>query len=257
MKQFLALCLLASVLLVAWGCAASGNTSHLFGNSPAETNNEDNGEGDDGGMNKKISSDRIIQYLNEKYGEKFTYLYSDGNYFSDTDRYYVSCESLPGEKITVEVKGLNKNIEDLRDNYLLFKHQKEIYALILSAAEAEFGQSNVIVYYSTGVSVPNEKLPADATLDQILNDDGVLLSALIEVRSGKLTTLEQAERAMQSVTSRGCRYALSIVALEAPLYGTLSVDEINQRVEKDDYEHLAVLSKGSNRARSSWYDGGG
>lgn len=208
---------------------------------------------ENGGKETTVNKDtaRILRYLEDKYGEPFSYVDSTGDSMSGTHSFFVGCDSMPGEKIKVSIDRYNKEDELIRDNYLLFKYHDEIYDMILQELRAEFG--DVVLYYLPGVSVPRASLSADASLDELLDDSGVNLTALIEVRASRLNSLEQVKKSVHSIISRGCRYYFTFISVEEELFGTLSKKELNDRLWKDTYKHTAVLARGEGGVQTSWY----
>jgi hypothetical protein len=88
-----------------------------------------------------ISNDGALAYMEEKYGEKFTFIKSEvGMSFSNTRYVYVSCESLPGKEIVVTVVREKGNIETYRDKYMNVYFEDSVDEYISSIANNYFDE---------------------------------------------------------------------------------------------------------------------
>ena len=238
MKRFLAIFLLITILLGGSGCTMN----------PTQTTESTESGGKEVTVNKNTA--RILHHLEEKYGEPFFYVGPTGDSMSGTHSFFVGCDSMPGEEIKVSIDHYNKEDELIRDNYLLFKYHNEIYDMLLRGLQTEFG--DVVLYYLPGVSVPRANLPADASLDDLLDDSGIIISASAEVRASRLNSLEQAENALLCITTRGCRYYFSLISVEEEQFGKLSYEELSNGALAGEYEHFAVFVKGDGGVQTSW-----
>ena len=196
-------------------------------------------------------TERVLNYLENKYGEKFSYVGPAGDSMSGIHSFFVACESMPEKRILVEIDNYKEKSELIRDNYLLFKYYDDIYIMLLRELQAQFG--DVVLYYLPGVSVPKANLPATASLDELLNDSGIIIAASAEVRASRLKSIEQVENAVRSITSRGCRYYLTFISIEEEQFSLLSNEELSNRASDKNFVHFAELVKGDGGTRATWY----
>ena len=86
----------------------------------------------------KDSDDRALEYLEQKYGEKFEYdsTFGTGTVFSTPDKrkIFVTCKSLPEKRILVAISGKGKK-ETYSDNYMEYFYEKKTADYLSKAAE--------------------------------------------------------------------------------------------------------------------------
>ena len=79
-----------------------------------------------------------LDYMEKKYGEKFTYLDTHGAFmFANSDKITVSCESLPGREIYVSVQRKNGK-ETYADSYMAHYFAGQVEDFVIDIAKDYF-----------------------------------------------------------------------------------------------------------------------
>ena len=210
-----------------------------------------------------------IAVLEERYDESFKYAGGSGNSdsMSGTKKFYVSCDSMPEAKIYVCMRvtkqaknGLFITQDDyldpsvvITDNYLMYKYQDDIYALLEDGISQKF--SAYEIFFEPTNATPENPMSADTSLEEMLDDSETWISALVEVRGSELGSLEQAQKAVSTISDHGCSYAISFVAVEDNLCGTLSLEELQDCLRFENYVNYVILSQGRNGyTQADWID---
>jgi len=195
-----------------------------------------------------------VDYLEEKYGEKFTVstTYGGGCCGSYDYEMYVSCDSLPGKEIHVYADNLKESDQVISDNYLMYKHEDEILEYIKKQVAKEF--EHTVIYWHIVDMTLAPALPADATLEQILKDPGANLNVKIDVLEGELTDMEQVQRAMEDIKANVADYEFLFVSVEKENFGKLRPGELISRYNDNDIVAGATSYCINGHYREVWRD---
>ena len=102
-------------------------------------------------------NDGALEYMEQRYGEKFTYVRSHGSFMSYTDRgIMVSCESLPGKEIYVSISKKDGE-ERYYDNYMEYYFARQVEDYIVGVAKNYFDDVSFEVSFSA--------VPIDPAID--------------------------------------------------------------------------------------------
>lgn len=195
-----------------------------------------------------------LAYLEEKYGEPFTYAGATGNSMSGTHAFYADCESLPGKHVKVAVVGFQASDYTVRDNYLLLKYEEEIRQYLLEQAQTEFSDVR-LHYYETKVTL-SEDLPADATLEQVLHDPEAYVSAVFEVRADAMTEPSGAARVAERVAADLKQYDVEFLAVEDDRFGTMTDEEADECISRGTYVRYASYVCLHDQVQTQWKEAG-
>lgn len=207
-KEKFKLILLLSILLVSMltlsGCSWKKNSdgSYTLGISGSDANA------------------LALDYLEQKYGEKFEYAYPYGSSFgSNTHELLAKCESLPGNLVFVQIKNFRCEDKVFGDNYLAVKYHDEIIEFFQDCANNVFGEANI--YYDTPNTTLPSELSANTTFDEFITDVGVSQRFTVEIRKNKFTSEEQVEQLADVVSEKvSADFDISVAIVSDNVYGS-------------------------------------
>ena len=170
-----------------------------------------------------------LTYMEEKYGEKFEYINSDGTSFINTIYIYVSCESLPGKEITVTVDG------DIRsptysDNYMehYFKEQVEEY--MSNVAEDYFDEFTL----TSGVMIrSSDNVYLGMTFDEYLQNEPKTIWGSLKIADSDEETVREFVYELKRL---GLHFSFDITIL--------SVEERYSASYYNDSDDIEIYMKG-------------
>lgn len=202
-----------------------------------------------GKSNRVKAEEIVIGHLEEKYGESFSAAgtYGEG---TSTVEMYVTCESLPGVKIHVYADNWKKSDRTIRDNYLMYKHWDEIQAYIQEQVTKEF--KNAIIHAEIVNQTLSAQISADATLEQILHDEGALLHVRIDVSESDFMNIDQAKRIIAQIQKDVTEYNILFVSVNADEFGQLSSQDLVNRYNNGEIVRGAYFYRYNGNAHESW-----
>ena len=164
-----------------------------------------------------------LGYLEEKYGEPFTYTAPWGSSYSGTRAFLVTCESLPGMSVLVQVENFKSENPVYSDNFLAVKFEAETREFFREEAEAVFGRVNVFYEASkfslTGVGETG--LTFEAFQARENNEIDVLVEVKAPITASQLQTLAE------SITPFRGNVTVTVIAVDDAAFGTLTRKELN------------------------------
>lgn len=195
---------------------------------------------------------RALMYMEEKYGETFTYVGPWGNSLSGTHKLFVSCASLPGQNILVEIEDYKKDTRVFRDNLLAVKYGDETLRYFERQVAAEFEQS-VVFYEPTEIGLSPD-LAADAQFEQFLSDPMAFFAVGVEVSSSSFNSKEQAERLAQTLADAGVQFRLTLLVLDDSEYGTIDEDQFYQRRSLEEFLDCVEFTHTNGDLQVKWIE---
>ena len=187
--------------------------------------------------------DQALSYMEEKYGESFTYVRPAGDSFSGTYMLMVSCESLPEREIQVEIADFQSDNPVFMDNYLALKYEADTRSFLQTCAEEAFGRAEV--FYSAANGGQSASLPGDASFSAYLEDRRVSLTATVEVDGSGTDNVDFEARCVRLgklATERGLRVYLTVIAVSNEEFGLLDMSEINRKILGEDFIYCNWVS---------------
>ena len=161
-----------------------------------------------------------LEYMEQKYGEKFQYHSAYGDSISGTHEFLVTCESLPDQKVLVQIEKYKSEDRIFRDNYVAVKYRQQTIDFIKNLAIKEFGEAQV--FYEVSMDGLSPELSANASFSEYLADTRVPLSFSIRTKASKFTSEKQAERLANSLAIYGTKYITVLASVVDEQYGTSS-----------------------------------
>lgn len=200
------------------------------------------------------SNDAALEYMEQKYGEKFEYVAPWGNSMSGDHELIVTCESLAGKDIFVKISSYRDEDRVFQDNYLAVKYGEETASFLNQCANEVFGESKV--YYNVAEKALSADLLADASFEEYLADEAGYLSAYIAVRESSFTEKEQAEKVTDSILlACGAGYISIILAVvDDAEYEFLDEDMLEEKIVLRQFARCARLTKENGDVQLEWLE---
>ena len=200
------------------------------------------------------SNDAALEYMEQKYGEKFEYVAPWGNSMTGTHELIVTCESLAGKDILVKISNYKNENRVFQDNYLAVKYCKETTDFLNQCANKVFGDAKV--YYNVAKKALSTELSADASFEEYLADEEGYISAYIAVRVSSFTAKEQAANVTEPILSAcGAEYlSVLLVVVEDAEYELLDGDTLGEKVVLRQFVHCARLTKEGSDVQLEWLE---
>lgn len=215
--------LLALLFVVAGGCGCTG-----------ERQEED--------MSVNIN-EQALSYMEEKYGEPFLYARATGDSMSGTHTLMVSCESLPGREIQVEIANFRSENPVFMDNYLAIKYEADTRSFLRTCAENAFG--NAEVFYSASAEGQSASLPSDADFYEYLADRRASLNATVEVNGTGIDPAELDKQCYEFgalVSRNGSKFYLTVVGVSSEEFGALDERDVHLIIGRETFLYCGWVS---------------
>ena len=131
--------MIATILIVCTGC-------DIFDNEPKVNVNE-----------------LALEYMEQKYGEKFEYSAPVGASYTGTRSFLATCESFGDKKILVQIENYkDRENRVIRDNYIAVKYEDKVREFFKQISDEEFGASEI--FYNASGRVLSSELSSSASL---------------------------------------------------------------------------------------------
>ena len=143
------------------------------------------------------------QYLEDKYGENFTFQSAYGGGTDASTKYSFTSDRLPGESITVRWLGEN----EFRDNYTGLKYQDQTRQLFRSMLTECYGADIFLIY-----DVNIMDIGYGTTFDEYKKDAILNFTAIVRC---PLADKEEAVRKLEQVMTRELRHASATIYFDA------------------------------------------
>ena len=154
-KRILLLAILFAIIMI-------GGTGCMFDNKPKQDVNE-----------------LALEYLEQKYGEKFEYYAPAGSSYTGTRTFLATCESLGDKTVVVQIVNYKSEDRQFKDNYLELKYADRLYDYFCQIIGKQFDEFKLF-YYPMGMSLTAD-LPADAPFEDYLKDPSNNISNVMVV----------------------------------------------------------------------------
>ena len=141
-------------------------------------------------LTRENVNELALEYLEQKYGEKFEYSAPAGSSYTGTRTFLATCESFGDYRILVQIENFrDKENRVIRDNYIAVKYKDEVEEFFKQAADEVFGSSKVFCN-ATGRTLPPE-LPANASLEEYFSCREGVVSGVIALPESGYKNAEQ------------------------------------------------------------------
>jgi len=191
-----------------------------------------------------------LEHLEKKYGEPFAYAAPYGDSMTGTREFLVTCDSLPGQRILVQIENFRENDRIIRDNYLAVKYQDQTADYLKTCMTAACPDVNV--FYEAPKDGQSPELGADASFEEYLADTRARLVVMMELKAGTCAGKEAIEEAVRNMAATCKNMALTVIVVQDEVFGTLDRDGLNHRIAKKDYVIQATVYIEDGQVRWTW-----
>jgi hypothetical protein len=198
------------------------------------------------------TNEAALEYMENKYGEKFEYSAPWGNSMSGTHEFLVTCKSLPDQKILVAVENHTRNDKVFLDNYLAVKYHDDTVDFLSDRANQVFGEATV--FYDVAYHALSPGLPADAAFDEFLTDARLYLITFVEVKASDFASEEQAEKLAESIASSGAHFFIKLVIVNDSDYGKYDGETLEDKIFKNEFDVLGIAKEYGGEIKIEWID---
>lgn len=195
-----------------------------------------------------------LNYMEEKYGETFTYAAPCGNSLSGTRELLVTCNSFPDRQILVQIENFKSDNRIYRDNYLAVKYESETLEFFRSCASDFYEKCNV--FYEAPTQVQSEKLTAESNFDAFLSDGLTTIVVLFELPANEFSDPAQVEHIISNICASCSNANVTVVIVEDQIWNTFSRTELADRISNDDFVALAKAYIRNSSTDVRWYGEG-
>ena len=176
---------------------------------------------------EKSVNEMALEYLEEKYGEKFEYAAPAGSSYTGTRTFLATCESFGDKRVLVQIENyLDEDNRIVKDDYIAMKYEDNVRELFKKTADEEFGSSKI--FYNGGSTAMD--LPSDASFEDYLSYKENLISAVISLPESGYENTEQLESLCEKISGKFSADELSclIIVVDDDTYKPADEDEIRQ-----------------------------
>lgn len=156
-------------------------------------------------MPKQDVNELALEYLEQKYGEKFEYSAPAGSSYTGTRSFLATCESFGDRRILVQIENFtdNENLS-ISDNYIAIKYEDNVRDFFKQIADEEFGSSKI--FYNASGRTLSPEMSATASFDEYLRSEDGLISAVISLHGNGYKNTEQLRSLANQISNRfSCR----------------------------------------------------
>ena len=198
----------------------------------------------------KNANELGISYMEEKYGEHFVFAASAGDSMTGTRQFFVTGDSMPNQRIMVEIENFRTDNKVFRDNYLAVKYQDETIEFIRSIASQYY--SNFNVYYKASSVCQSVDLSADASFEEYLADGRAELIVMMELKASEFTSRDTLQNIVDKITDSCKNMTLTVIVVDDNIFDTLDRDGLNNRIAHRDYVALAKVYINHDEVKIDW-----
>jgi len=155
--------------------------------------------------NRNMSTAGALEYMEQRYGEKFEFIQAHGLHYSKNSRkIFVSCESFPGKKINVEIIKDGKEIK-YRDNYMEYYFEDQVNEFIVEIAKGYF--DDVTFRISISASIMDSSINLETPFDEYIHSKYCTIGGNIHVSELEDETVREFAN---ELVRRGIHFSLTV-----------------------------------------------
>lgn len=230
MKRVLSFAILiVTILIEGTGC--------MFDNKPKQDVNE-----------------LALEYLEQKYGEKFEYYAPAGMSYTGTRRFLAKCETFGDERIAVQIDDYKSENRKFRDDYIARKYANQLFDYIEQTVKKQFDEAKVVSCWGTGNAL-SPALPADATFEEYMLEPEGRLVANIVVKKSDYKSREQLTQILETVVADNAAGTAEfiIMVIDDSKYEGCTIDEARNYYRLEDYYAMGELLRGNGDTSVNYY----
>lgn len=183
--------------------------------------------------NKLGPNELALAYLEEKYGEPFSYSAPYGDSMTGTRSLLTTCKSFPEQQILVQVEGFKTDNKIFLDNYLAVKYQGRTIDFLNTCVSGFYPSANV--FYNAPLVCQSPDLRADASFEDFLADGRAELIVMLEVKASEFTSTELLNELVAEITKSCNHMTVTVIVVDDSIFGTMDRSELNDRIAHRDY----------------------
>ena len=201
----------------------------------------------------QLANEQALQYLEEKYGEKFTYAAPYRSEMSGRREFLVTCDSLPGQQVWVYVEDYYEKDKVFRDNYLAVKYEQQTIDFLKEQVAAKYPSVNV--FYEARKKGVSDRLSADTGFSEYLLENGVELIVMLELKASEFGSTEPMDQIVENIAQACKEMALTVVVTEDDVYGTMDLDGLNDAISLKHYVQRGKIYIRGGEIQTDWQGG--
>lgn len=232
MKRILLLAFLISAILI-------GGTGCMFDNESKQDVNE-----------------LALEYMEQKYGEKFEYYAPAGMSYTGTRNFLAKCETFGDKSVHVQIDDFRTENRKFRDDYIALKYADQLFDYIEQTAKKQFDEAKVVSCWGTGNALSPD-LPADATFEEYMLDPEGRLVANIVVKKSDYKSRKQLAQILETVAANNAAGSTEfmIMVIDDSKYKGCTIDEARTYYNLKDYYAMGVLLRGDGDTSINYFGG--
>ena len=192
-------------------------------------------------------------YLEERYGEPFTYAYPWDRGFGAGINLLMRCKSVSDNVVAVHAEKKEDDTWRFEDNFLPLKFQQPIRDFLRHTALTEF--SDAYVVYNVGRVLLKDDIPANIDLEGYLQNNCFPISSTIVVPVNEFKSIEQAEHVVSKVADSGVDFSINIVSLEGDKFDDWNWAEFRKAISTKRFGCYVVTSNKGGAITYEWAEG--
>lgn len=221
--------ILLSVILIA-AIMIEGTSCNIFNDEPKQNVNE-----------------LALEFLEQKYGEKFEYSAPTGASYTGTRSFFATCESFGDHAVVVQIENYkDRENRVIRDNYIAVKYEDKVREFFKQISDEEFGSSKI--FYNASGRVLSSELSSNASLEEYFSSRDGMITAVISLPESGYENFEQIKRLYEKISN-------TIFCDEVSVLIIVVDDDIFGSADEDELRNLFIAESGVAQARLDRYDG--
>jgi len=198
-------------------------------------------------FNKRSPRDEIIEYMQEKYDEKFTYIDSFGGNNSNVN-ILLSSEKLSGYKITASRHIDENGTKYYSDNYIHYKYEEQTRTHLYNIMKEVFN-SEIFITYGVGTLGTRNDFTSKTTYnDFIKSKDSNILFNVVVNSNYIIDEVELLNKLKEKINSANISF------INFSIYFATSEEDFKEFTElsSSQYETMRKLDVWENFSRVEW-----
>ncbi len=202
---------------------------------------------------EKSVNEMALEYLEEKYGEKFEYAAPAGSSYTGTRAFLAKCGSFGDNRILVEIEDFkDEEKRVIRDNYLVVKYADEMSDYLSGLVNEQFGECKV---WHGNNHTSSANLPANASFDEFLKDPSNQLFGWIVVKKSDYNDRSQLAEILETITAECAAedISISVVVLDDLKYADCNSEKARDYSIRGDCFAKGEILRGEGSTSIDYY----
>ena len=184
---------------------------------------------------KNNFQDRALNYMEEKYGEKFTFVSHWGSSYTnkESQSILVQCESVSGD-ILVECDN-----DVFSDNYLALKYANQVTSTVNNLSESIFSSS--WVHYEVIRQTLSENLPANASFSEYCADRYAAISVNVAIPASVFDAAK-VDAFANAMAENGLCGLVHFAVIDDMQFDDITADSFRVLTGNNIYQYYAIIT---------------